>query len=100
MNNIKVRKQFLDLFAYTILILGSLLMIGPFAWMIATSLKQPADQFTRTLIPNPATLDNFQQLWTLLPFSSLIWNSLKIALVTTIGQLLTCSMGAFVFAVV
>jgi multiple sugar transport system permease protein len=100
MTNIKVRKQFLDLFAYTILILGSLLMIGPFAWMIATSLKQPADQFTRTLIPNPATLDNFQQLWTLLPFTSLIWNSLKIALVTTIGQLLTCSMGAFVFAVV
>jgi ABC-type glycerol-3-phosphate transport system permease component len=98
--NVKTRKRFLDFFAYTILILGGLIMIGPFAWMIATSLKQPADQFTRTLIPQPATLDNFRQLWTLLPFTSLIWNSLKIALVTTLGQLLTCSMGAFVFAVV
>lgn len=98
--NIKTRKRFLDFFAYTILILGGLIMIGPFAWMIATSLKLPADQFTRTLIPRPATLDNFRQLWTLLPFTSLIWNSLKIALVTTLGQLLTCSMGAFVFAVV
>jgi multiple sugar transport system permease protein len=98
--NIKTRKRFLDLFAYTILILGGLIMVGPFAWMIATSLKQPADQFSRTLIPQPATLDNFRQLWTLLPFNSLIWNSLKIALITTVGQLLTCSMGAFVFAVV
>jgi multiple sugar transport system permease protein len=98
--NINTRKRFLDFFAYTILILGGFIMIGPFAWMIATSLKQPADQFTRTLIPQPATLDNFRQLWTLLPFTSLIWNSLKIALVTTLGQLLTCSMGAFVFAVV
>jgi ABC-type glycerol-3-phosphate transport system permease component len=98
--NIKTRKRFLDFFAYAILILGGLIMIGPFAWMIATSLKPPADQFTHTLIPRPATLDNFRQLWTLLPFTSLIWNSLKIALVTTLGQLLTCSMGAFVFAVV
>ncbi|MEO8609339.1 MAG: carbohydrate ABC transporter permease [Chloroflexota bacterium] len=98
--NVKSRKRFLDFFAYAILILGGVIMIGPFAWMIATSLKQPADQFTRTLIPQPATLDNFRQLWALLPFTSLLWNSLKIALVTTLGQLLTCSMGAFVFAVV
>jgi ABC-type glycerol-3-phosphate transport system permease component len=68
--------------------------------MIATAFKTPADQFTRTLIPNPATFENFQALWDKLPFTTLIFNSLKIAVLSTIGQLLTCSMAAFVFAVV
>ncbi len=94
------RKQTLDVITYAALILGSLVMVGPFLWMISTAFKLPADQFTRALIPNPFTTQNFSQLWTILPFSTLIWNSFKIAMLTTIGQLLTCAMGAFVFAVV
>jgi multiple sugar transport system permease protein len=94
------RKQTLDVITYAALILGSLVMVGPFLWMISTSFKLPADQFTRALIPNPFTTQNFSQLWTILPFSTLIWNSFKVAMLTTIGQLLTCAMGAFVFAVV
>jgi len=94
------RKQTLDVITYAVLILGSLVMVGPFLWMISTSFKLPANQFTRALIPNPVTTQNFEQLWTILPFGTLIWNSFKVAMLTTIGQLLTCAMGAFVFAVV
>jgi multiple sugar transport system permease protein len=90
----------MDMLVYVLLIIGSLLMIGPFLWMISTALKQPADQFSRTLIPNPATLDNFYQLWSILPFNDLIFNSFKIAALNTFGQVLTCAMGAFVFAVI
>ncbi len=97
---ITTRKQTLDIITYAILILGSLVMIGPFLWMLSTAFKLPADQFTRALIPNPITTQNFSQLWTILPFSTLIWNSFKVAMISTVGQLLTCSMGAFVFAVV
>jgi len=97
---INTRKQTLDIITYAALILGSLVMVGPFLWMISTAFKLPADQFTRALIPNPFTTQNFSQLWTILPFSTLIWNSFKIAMISTVGQLLTCSMGAFVFAVV
>ncbi|MBK8046583.1 MAG: carbohydrate ABC transporter permease [Anaerolineales bacterium] len=75
-------------------------MVAPFVWMVSTAFKQPADQFSRALIPNPATLENFPKLWEALPFSRLIFNSLLIAGLTTIGQLLTCAMAAFVFAVV
>lgn len=98
--NIGTRKQLLDVITYSALILGSVVMVGPFLWMISTSFKLPTDQFTRALIPNPFTTQNFQQLWTILPFGTLIWNSFKVAMLTTIGQILTCSMGAFVFAVV
>ncbi|MBA3872462.1 MAG: carbohydrate ABC transporter permease [Anaerolineae bacterium] len=94
------RKQTLDVITYAALILGSLVMVGPFIWMISTAFKLPADQFTRALIPNPFTTQNFSQLWTILPFSTLIWNSFKIAMINTVGQILTCAMGAFVFAVV
>ncbi len=97
---VMTRKQTLDVITYAALILGSLIMVGPFLWMISTAFKLPADQFTRALIPNPFTTQNFSQLWTILPFSTLIWNSFKVAMLTTIGQLLTCAMGAFVFAVV
>jgi ABC-type glycerol-3-phosphate transport system permease component len=60
----------------------------------------PADQYTKTLIPNPATLNNFKELWSQLPFPYLLYNSFKLSILITIGQLLTCTMGAFVFAVV
>jgi multiple sugar transport system permease protein len=96
----RTRKLLGDLATYAILIFGAIIMAGPFVWMIATAFKLPADQFTRTLIPNPVTFENFQTLWDKLPFTTLIFNSLKIAVLSTIGQLLTCSMAAFVFAVV
>jgi multiple sugar transport system permease protein len=97
---IATRKQTLDIITYAFLILGSLVMVGPFLWMISTSFKLPANQFTRALIPNPVTTQNFEQLWTILPFGTLIWNSFKVATISTIGQIITCAMGAFVFAVV
>ncbi len=98
--NIGTRKQLLDVVTYAALILGSVVMVGPFLWMISTAFKLPANQFTRALIPNPFTTQNFEQLWTVLPFGTLIWNSLKVAALSTVGQVLTCAMGAFVFAVV
>ncbi len=94
------RKLLLDVITYTILILGVIVMVGPFLWMVSTAFKQPADQYTRGLIPNPPTLENFQALWSKLPFTTLILNSLKISLLSTLGQMITCAMGAFVFAVV
>ncbi len=85
---------------YVLLIGGAILMIGPFVWMVSTSLKVPGDQFDRRLIPARITLSNFPTAWELMGFSNLIWNSFKIAALSTIGQVLTCSMGAFVFAIV
>ncbi len=90
----------LDVLTYVLLGLGALVMIGPFAWMVATALKQPDAQFSRALLPDPITFENFAELWSKLPFSRLIGNSLAIALLATLGQAITCSMAAFAFAVV
>jgi len=94
------RKIFLDLITYLVITFGALLMVIPFIWMLSTSFKEPADQFTRTLIPNPITVENYTNLWEKLPFPQLLLNSIQIALLSTVGQVLTCAMGAFAFAVV
>lgn len=101
MNNKKIEKAILDIVTYLLLSLGAVIMVTPFLWMIATSFKRPADQFTMTLIPNPATLDNYRSLFNVdLNFPLMFANSTVISLLVTMGQLLTCSMAAFCFAVV
>jgi len=97
----QTQKLVLDLASYGLLLLGGILMIGPFLWMISTSFKLPADQFTKTLIPPTFTLENFRQLFSVdLNFPLLFWNSAYISILITAGQLLTCAMAAFCFAVV
>lgn len=95
------QKLILDLASYTLLVLGAVLMVGPFLWMVSTSFKLPADQFTKTLIPPTFTLQNFRELFSVdLNFPLLFWNSTYISILITVGQLLTCAMAAFCFAVV
>ena len=97
----QLQKAILDVITYTLLILGSVVMIGPFFWMVSTAFKLPADQFTRTLIPPTWTLQKFRDLFSVdINFPVLFFNSTYISLLTVIGQMLTCAMAAFCFAVV
>ena len=99
--NQKNQKTMLDIVTYTLLALGAIIMVVPFLWMISTSFKIPSDQFTKTLIPDPATLTNFTKLFGVdLDFPLMFLNSTVISVLITLGQLLTCSMAAFCFAVV
>lgn len=97
----QTQKLILDIVTYALLILGSVIMLGPFLWMVSTSFKLPADQFTRTLIPPTWTLQNFRDLFAVdINFPLLFFNSTYISILIAIGQLVTCAMAAFCFAVV
>ncbi len=89
-----------DLVAFTLLLIGALCMIGPFVWMMSTSLKPLAEQYDMRMIPQTVTVENYPRLFEIIPFHLLLWNSAKIAAISTFGQLLTCSMAGFIFAVV
>ena len=96
-------KTILDVLAYALLTVGALTMLIPFAWMISVSFRIPAEQFSRELIPNPFTLKNYANLFKDLPnqaFLYLTFNSFKLSLLSVVGQVLTCAMAAFVFAIV
>jgi ABC-type glycerol-3-phosphate transport system permease component len=90
----------MDWWALIALVIGALAMMGPFIWMLSTSLKLPADQFDQRIIPQALTFANYQKIFQVMPFHLQLWNSIKIATISTLGQLLTCSMAGFIFAVV
>lgn len=91
-----------DILTYVILIMGAITMLVPFLWMISVAFRTPAQQFSRELIPDPITLQNFVDLFEDLPQNAFIYltaNSFKLSILTVVGQTLTCAMAAFVFAV-
>jgi ABC-type glycerol-3-phosphate transport system permease component len=83
-----------------LLIGGGLLMMAPFVWMISTSLKTRAEVFATppTLFPVVPQWHNYPDMWNALPFGTFFLNSIKLATLNTVGQLVTCSMAAFAFA--
>lgn len=98
---VKTQNRILDAITYVIILIGAVAMVGPFLWMLSTAFKLPADQYTHALIPIRPTLTNFTRLFQVLPeYPREMWNSFFISSMTTLGQLLTCSMAAFAFAVV
>ena len=93
------KKRLWDAASFALLMAGAVLMVGPFVWMLSTSLKPIAEQFDMRLIPASPTLKNYPALFEIMPFHKMIWNSLVIAGLSTLGQVLTCAMAAFVFAI-
>ncbi len=84
-----------------LLILGGFLMMVPFLWMITTSLKTRAETFAvaPTLFPAVPRWENYSDMWNALPFGAFFLNSVKLAVLNTVGQVISCSMAAYAFAV-
>ena len=89
---------------YAMLLVGGLIMMMPFIWMVATAFKTRAEVSSAGLLEFPSGLhiENFARMWSALPgvtFGDFFLNSLKIATLSTIGALVSCSLAAFAFAV-
>src|SRR3972149_145442 len=81
---------------YGILILGTFFAVFPIYFVIQASLR-PGNQLYSTtlqLFPTDATLANFRYVLTQLPLPIWIWNSVKVAAITSLTALLvTVSAG-------
>ncbi|WP_426445903.1 carbohydrate ABC transporter permease [Paenibacillus sp. S-38] len=69
--------------SYVLLTAGVLLMVFPFLWMLATSLKPPGEVFSLSLLPEQPTLANYVELFKGSSFPKWISNSFIVAMVTT-----------------
>ncbi|CAH1195006.1 L-arabinose transport system permease protein AraQ [Paenibacillus allorhizoplanae] len=81
-------------------ILG-LAMIMPFIWMISTSFKSPAEVFEYPIrwIPSHFNMEHHIRVWTgSMGFATYYMNSIKVAVVCTIGATLLSSLAAYSFA--
>jgi multiple sugar transport system permease protein len=89
------------LMRHAVLIAASFMMLYPLLWMAASAFKPEAAIFTDLSIV-PPSLDprNFIDGWTALEasFSRFYWNSLVIAVLVVVGNVVSCSMAAFAFA--
>ncbi|MGZ8514515.1 MAG: carbohydrate ABC transporter permease [Candidatus Limnocylindrales bacterium] len=89
---------------YVALVAGGLAMMIPFLWMLTTSLKTRAEVFSSPPFSFPSGLhwENYTKMWFAMPdvtFGTFFQNSIVIASLATLGQLVTCSMAAYAFAV-
>ena len=96
----KVERVARHVLVYTLLVLGTILVMVPFAWTLSTSLKSDKQvlEFPPSWIPSPPIWYNYIEIFEARPF--LLWyrNSLFIAMVRLSGEVLSSAIVAFGFA--
>ncbi|MHB0878600.1 MAG: carbohydrate ABC transporter permease [Anaerolineae bacterium] len=94
------RKLLPKLIAYVVLVIGSILFLLPFAWMLSSSLKTPGEIFIfpPKWIPDSLQWGNYPESLTAQPFGRYTINTLTITGLSVVGSLLSCSLVAFGFA--
>ena len=86
------------LLTYIVLIIGVLLAIFPFFWMISTSLMTLGDAQGTNLFPPSIHFENYAEAWKEADFSLYMWNSFRITLMTLAGELTFSILAAYAFA--
>ncbi|SDZ77410.1 putative chitobiose transport system permease protein [Thalassobacillus cyri] len=87
--------------AYITLIFVSLIMVGPFLWLLATALKSGSENifaYPPKFIPESPTLSNFTAVLEYFPFFTYLMNSTIVAVLTVGANLLFCSLAAYPLA--
>lgn len=83
---------------YAALSLGSLLMVGPFIWMILTALKSTGEVGTFSWLPREFHWSNFVEAMDAAPFLRYFWNSLVLTVGQTALTLVFCTMAGYALA--
>lgn len=79
---------------------GVVALIGPFVWMVLTSLKDDTDvaRVPPGVLPDPPTLDNYRRVFDTFPFWRFALNSVIVSVASTALQLFLASTAAYAFA--
>jgi multiple sugar transport system permease protein len=90
------------LLTHFVLILGTIVILFPIAWMVSTSLKAPnqVQQFPPVWIPNPLVWENYSRAVTIfpVPFTTFVWNSFYLSGMNVIGSIVSNTIVAYAFA--
>lgn len=87
--------------SYAGIILLAALMIYPLVWMVSNSFKPDDEIFSSvSLIPGDPSVSAYPRGWDSMPvsFSRFFLNSAVIAILSVVGNVLSCSLTAFAFA--
>lgn len=86
--------------AYLALFLLSALFSFPFLWTLLTAFKSPQEIFIfpPPLLPEQFLWQNFVEVWRQVPFLTFLINTLTVAIISILGDVLTGSLVAYGFA--
>lgn len=88
------------LIAYVLLVIGSVIFMIPFVWLLSSSLKNNVEIFQQPpkWIPVPPRWENYTEAITSIPFFTFLGNTLKITILGIIGNVFMSALTAFAFA--
>lgn len=72
--------------------------VFPIYWMYATAFRRPSDVYSESLVPWPLSVQSYSDAAHLIDIPSLLLNTLTVAGVTALGQLLTALFAAYALA--
>jgi len=97
----KIQKVLNKSTVYFFLIFFSVIFIGPFLWLFSTSIKSPSENifsYPPKLIPEHINLNNFVDVWNAVPLGNYFVNSIIIAIISVILNLVFSSLAAYPLA--
>ncbi len=96
----KVNHVIVTILTYIFILALALIVVFPFYWMIITSLKQNDEihSLTQTFFPNIVMWSNYVHVLQVFDFTTYMFNTIVVAIFSTIGTLLTTVLAAFAFA--
>ena len=98
--SLKSSKRLAKAITYIVLVLGSVLMIFPFVWMVLTCFKTQAESMAipPQILPSHWNLDNFVTALENLPFVNLYINTALLIVFRVICAVIFSSMAGYAFA--
>ena len=98
--SMKSSKRLTTTLTYVVLVLGSILMIFPFVWMLLTSFKTQAESMAipPQILPAQWNFDNFVTALASLPFLTLYVNTGLLIVFRVVCAVLFSSMAGYAFA--
>jgi multiple sugar transport system permease protein len=96
----KLKKFLANTSFHTIMTVILVVYMIPIMWILSTSFKTDKNLLDpKQILPNPVTLSHYVKLFELVPdFWQITLNTLTVAVLCTVGQLLSCSLAGYALA--
>lgn len=96
----KKQKKARKILKYALCVIISAIMLFPVYWLITTSFKTTSNvaKYPPQWWPNPWVLDNYIEIFSKRPFLKYLWNSVYIAVLSTLGVVVFSALAGYAFA--
>ncbi len=96
----RIKEKVLNWSLFCLMVIVAFIMLVPFFWMFSTSLKSLGEvfEYPPKWIPSQPRWENYARVWSVVPFSRYLLNSVIVSGSITLLHLLVASLSAFAFA--